>query len=149
MIEAVALHSFVGYHWRAQRASIGRGYKLDRQEIVGVVVALQNWVSTNHEKRIEKLHKKVRYLRSRLTGISGIRLEDMPDEACFSGFRITLENKTSEETAALYEKEIYGGDPRIALHIEGNSLILNVVTLRDGEEKILADKLRSILVNLP
>ena len=51
LIESVALHSFVS---RATVCPMGRGYKLDRQEIIGLVVALQNWMSMDHEKRIEK-----------------------------------------------------------------------------------------------
>jgi len=87
-------------------------------------------------------------LKSRLTNIHGIKIEDMPDRSIFFGFRITLQNKTTGETTELYEKKIYGGDPKIVMRTEGNSLIVNVFALQDGEEKILADRLDDVLSNI-
>lgn len=149
LIDSVALQSFIGYECRgrAERSgSLGRGYKLDRQEIVALVVALQNWMEIDHKKRLEALYKKVRYLKERLRDTPGIKTEDTPDRPPSVGFRIILENRTHKETSELCEKELRGGKPSIWMRTEGNSLIVNVISLLDGEEKSLADVLEQVLM---
>ena len=65
LVEAVALHSFIGqeaggYTPRAGLyKSVGRGYKLDRQQVVGTLAALQRWVRMDHQmERIEPAMKR-------------------------------------------------------------------------------------------
>jgi len=147
LIESVAMQSFIGFHQHRSRA-LGRGYKLDRQEIVGLTAALQHWMNMDHKKRIEAKHKKVRYLKSKLVNIPGVKIEDIPDGAMFFGFRIVLENKTAEETKELYEKDIRGGNPKIELYGSGdNGLIVNVVALQERNVKPLTERLYSILTS--
>ena len=144
LIESIALQSFIGYHWK-RSGSIGRGYKLDRQEVIGLVVALQNWIKMDHEKRIEENHRKVRYLKDRLSKIPEVKVEEMPDRPAFIGLRVTLKDRTPEETQELYDRFIYGGDPKIAMNVEENTLIINVITLKEGEEEVVADRLEEAL----
>ena len=71
----------------------------------------------------------------------------MPDRILFVGFRITLENKTVEETEEVSEKVLKGGDPSIWLNRDQNGLIVNVWCLYDNEEKLLCDRLKKVLLS--
>ncbi|MDP6416418.1 MAG: hypothetical protein QGG54_15525, partial [Gammaproteobacteria bacterium] len=51
VIDAISRHSFVGYESRRIRG-IGRPHKIDRQEIMGAVAAVQRWMTLNHEERL-------------------------------------------------------------------------------------------------
>jgi len=146
LIDSVALQSFIGHHSK-NTGSLGRGYKIDRQEITAMIVALQKWIKKDHKKHSEDLDMKANYLKSALSGIPGVKIEDMPDRILFVGFRIILENKTIEETEELNEKVLKGGDPSIWLNRNRNSLIVNVWCLYDNEEKLLCDRLKQVLTS--
>ena len=50
-IDKLALQSFIGYEGRRIRG-LGRPQKVDRQEIIGCVVAVERWMGLNHEERL-------------------------------------------------------------------------------------------------
>ncbi|GIS68675.1 MAG: hypothetical protein CM1200mP8_2330 [Chloroflexota bacterium] len=52
-IDKLALQSFIGYEGRRIRG-LGRPQKVDRQEIIGCVVAVERWMGLNHEERLSK-----------------------------------------------------------------------------------------------
>ena len=56
--------------------------KIDRQEVVGVVVALQQWLEMDHGKRHAQAASRSRNLRDALQNIKGVELpSDGSDES--------------------------------------------------------------------
>src|SRR5207248_4131846 len=49
LVDAAVLHGFIGFETNAWEKSFGRPLKLDRQTIVAVVTALEEWFETDHE----------------------------------------------------------------------------------------------------
>ena len=58
LVEAAVSQGFIGFETQTNRKGIGRPLKLDRQEIVGVTVALQEWMSMDHEKRLARQEQR-------------------------------------------------------------------------------------------
>jgi hypothetical protein len=52
LVKAATLHGFIGFETTAWEKSFGRPLKLDRQTIVAVVTALQEWFETDHDARL-------------------------------------------------------------------------------------------------
>src|SRR5262249_2221709 len=48
LVDAAALHSFIGFETAAWEKGFGRPLKVDRQTIVAVVAALHEWFDTDH-----------------------------------------------------------------------------------------------------
>src|SRR5262249_20749994 len=71
LIEAVAMNSFIGFETLGIRA-IGRPMKVDRQEIVGLVVALKEWLAADHEARFLKYSARVDVLLNAVRGLPGV-----------------------------------------------------------------------------
>ena len=71
VIDAISRHSFVGYETRRIRG-IGRPHKIDRQEIVGVVAAVERWVTLNHEDRLSYAESQSNELLKPLQGLPGV-----------------------------------------------------------------------------
>jgi L-seryl-tRNA(Ser) seleniumtransferase len=71
VIEAISRHSFVGYETHRIRG-IGRPHKVDRQEIMGVVAAVQGWMTLNHEDRLASFEEKSQEILRPLQGIPGV-----------------------------------------------------------------------------
>ena len=51
MVKKAAMQGFISYESTGTR-SLGRGMKLDRQEIIAVVAALRRWLTMNHEETL-------------------------------------------------------------------------------------------------
>ncbi len=130
---------------------VGRGYKLDRFDIIAVVVALQRWVDLDHEAvRIEPAKERGNYIRRQLRDIPGVEMDvgeesyhvvpvtiQFPGRA--AGFADMLEQKL------LYEKPIIWPRSIGVSETQDPEMQLNMLWLRDGEEQLIADRLKNII----
>ena len=80
LIDAVAAQSFVAFHYDGSRA-IGRAMKVDRQEIIGVVTAVDDWFTMNHEDRILSYERRFATIVDRVQEMPGVRTERSGDTA--------------------------------------------------------------------
>lgn len=157
LIEVIALNGFVGYENPTNLyRGLGRGFKLDRQSIVGLVVALKRWKMIDHKHRLQNAYEKRRYLVESLGALSDVKTTDVPDSAIMVGFEMSLSKKSGEETARVVN-ELLEGNPRIEVwyspagmvrdqvRCAPNSFVINVMYMRDGDEKTLAERLKSTL----
>ncbi len=158
LIDAVSLHSFIGQEAGSYDPrpgfyrSIGRGYKLDRQEIVGTLAALQRWVKMDHHKeRIEPAHRRMDKLKQLLADVPNLKFTTWPEELVEGigyhqlGLKIIFE-KLSPGAVANLNNKLRDGDPSVWLyHHGGNSLEVNTLYLAEGDEKIISDQIKRLL----
>jgi len=141
LVDEVAANSFV-----IPGGWIGRGYKLDRQEIIALLTAVQAWMNMDHEKqRLAPAYEKQRYIIDAFKEAPGIRLEAQPYSYHVVGINMAFE-KTPEEVASIVQK-LREGDPAIWVRgRRGSSFLVNTLLLKDGEEKEIVDRLEEILI---
>lgn len=167
LIDAVALHSFVGQEGGPGGkaflsategefyGSVFRGYKLDRSSIVGAVAALESYMTMDHEKALQPARDKLNYFMKALEDVPDIKMAVIDAgmkgvDPLRIGLQIVLKGKTPAETSEIV-KELMTGDPAIWMGSRGNSLIINITSFRglmlfvDGDEEIIAERLKSIL----
>lgn len=143
LIDAVVLNSFIGFETSPYRA-LGRGYKVDRQEVVAVVVALRRWMTMDHKSRFQSSDRKARYIAVELEKLSGIKSTLIPEEAeLATGVRIIL-NKIPEATEEI-ARRLREGNPSVWVDSQENTLRINALTLVDGDEKVLVERLANLL----
>jgi uncharacterized pyridoxal phosphate-dependent enzyme len=159
LVEAISLHSFIGAesgpderpgYWR----SIGRGYKLDRQEIVGLVVAFRRWMRMDHEKeRLEPAWERARYIEKRIRRLPGLKEARI---TCFPrsgkgigyntlGLSVEFPDKSVEEVSALVNR-MREADPEVWVRYWYNSseFLVNALMLQPGEEKIVVERFMEV-----
>lgn len=158
LIETVSLHSFIGQEAGSYDPkpgfyrSVGRGYKLDRQEIVGTLAALQRWVTIDHDKeRIQPAHERINELKALLSDVPDLEFSIWPEELVDGigyhqlGLKITFENLSPNAVANLNNR-LRDGDPSVWLYYHGgNSLEINALHLADGDEKIISDQIKKLM----
>ena len=59
-------------HWSRP---VGRGMKVDRQEIIGLVSAIDIWLSTDHDKRLKEQDARYASLTHELENVNGVSCE--------------------------------------------------------------------------
>jgi len=145
LVEAAVPQGFIGFETSGNRHTFGRPFKLDRQEIVAVVVALQEWMAMDHEARLVALERRLRVISDRLAGLPGVGTELlMGDGPHVRVLELMLGPEAKLDTQGLVQA-LMDGSPAIAVRVERDAVHLNPATLADGEETIVAERLVELL----
>ena len=143
LIEAVTAHGFIGPR------PFGRGMKVDRQEIIGLVAALDAWFDMDHEKRSQEQDRRYATIAQKLAGIENVSTKVVPGRGhSLSSLRVTFNPEALGRDAKQVVKELNAGNPRIRVAAHGNEALgINAYTLNEGEEHIVASTLRDLLTD--
>ena len=164
LVDEVSEQGFISFQTQLDgQRSIGRPMKMDRQSIIALVVALKSWLTMNHEDRILNNYNMLDFLQNKLCYIPHIKTKIITTEHFYGNSTMIIEmdtealGKTPQDVAV----ELDISDPRIwiilpkgdfygaeYLHYPGinsNSFAINTHALVDGEEKIVADRIKNIL----
>ena len=148
LVEIARKHSSIGFESDGIR-SFGRPMKIDRQEVVAVYAALREWLTMNHEDRFSAYEARISTLRSDLSAIPNIKLSGYPDNGPYEGLRITIDAEELGKSAVDIVTELDSGNPAIWVRYrpedDANSFIVRMPTLKEGGEKVIAERLREIL----
>lgn len=128
-------------------ASIGRGMKVGKEEMIGLLAALERYLAADHDAEMKELEARVSDLRDGLAGIGGVTTERyMPPIAnhvphvLVSWTEDAFPWKTGEVTRKLMQ-----GDPPIAVSGFGErKLKISVWMMQPGEHKVVLGRLREI-----
>jgi len=146
LVTIARTHSFIGFESTEVR-SFARPMKLDRQEIVAVYASLREWLTMNHEDRFASYEARVAALSPQLSSISNIELADYPDVGPVEGLRIRINAQEVGKSAADVVQELRAGNPSIWVREDEDedSFIIRMLTLKEGGETIIAERLKEIL----
>jgi len=122
----------------------GRGMKVDRSQIVGLLTALQIWLEKDEKTEYESWMAKVQWMTDALSGMQGILKSEVHVQPlrnrCFTF--LTLESRTASKLTFNLRK----GDPSIWVGLIGSNRIeIDPSNLKDGEEKIVVSAIKRIL----
>ena len=147
MIRKLALQSFVSYEGRRIRG-VGRPQKVDRQEMVGVVAAVQRWMTMNHEERLADTETKCRNMLNPLLNIPGVTVELINNIIGHQPYGVTLEvdSDVTGITAHNVVDLLKAGDPPIWTRVrEGDTgIVLHAFGLNEGEDKIVGERIAAL-----
>jgi L-seryl-tRNA(Ser) seleniumtransferase len=140
LIEAVTAHGFIGPR------PIGRGMKLDRQEIIGLVTAIDEWFAMDHEKRSQQQDARYDSITQELAGIQHVSTKIVRIKGhMLSTLHVVIDTQTLGKNAQQVVKELDDGTPRIKVGAAGSDTItINAYTLNEGHEYMIAKALKSL-----
>jgi L-seryl-tRNA(Ser) seleniumtransferase len=126
---------------------IGRGMKVGKEEIIGLVAALERYLKVDHEAEFRELDVRVSEISKALSGIRGVKAERLVPEIANHLPHLAVDwdspvKLSAQEVAA----SLRSGDPRIEVSQRGpKGLTVSVWMLRPGEHKIVAQRLSEVL----
>ena len=144
LVESAKRQGFIGFEASPYR-SFGRPLKLDRQEIIGVVIALQEWMAMDHEARFASYDRRVKNLRKEFEGVANVETTPQPESGPAQNLRLTLDEDALGKTAADIANSLQEGNPRILVHTSGNTINISTRAIVDGDEQVIADRIKSLL----
>jgi len=143
--------------------TIGRGMKVGKEEIMGLLAAVERYLKMDHDAERRELELRIREISQVLSKIRGLKTEVYVPEIANHLPHLAVEWDFDEIRlkSAEVSEQLRNGDPSIALggHNWGRpertenqapnpgaqGLTICVWTLRPGEPKIVANRLREIL----
>ena len=133
---------------------IGRGSKMSRETIVGLVTALKIYLELDEELLFKEWERKSNWMAERLNEIPSIRsgvivektVED--DEAMWPLVFVDVEPKTSGVTGKGLADLLREGDPSVESSTRGNRLLINPEFLLESDEVVITDRIKEILTRI-
>ena len=137
--------------------SVGRAAKAAKEDIVGLIVALQNYIERDHEADIAGWRAQAEWMLDRLNDFPGVATSYLHDGREHPVPRVELvfgpETGINPHELVLSLEE---HDPRVFLFeptgptAKPNSIAINTQTMHPGEEEIVVEALReAIAARLP
>jgi uncharacterized pyridoxal phosphate-dependent enzyme len=123
--------------------TLGRCAKVGKEEIIGMVKALELYLNEDHEALNKEWQRRLESISAQITRIPGVTTTySVPDVANHVPH---MDIKWDPSHISLDPRDAYktlrGGEPSIVLSSNPNGLGMNSFMLQPGEEKIIADHL--------
>ena len=132
---------------------MGRGFKVDRQNVIGAVAALEAWFTMNHEDRLLGYDARLSDMRRRLQGLSHLQETRLVPSAAFSGsgLHLLLDTEALGKTAHQLANELLNtGTPGIRVGaVADDTIRIGAHTLQKGDDEIIVARLRELLTPEP
>jgi len=130
--------------------NIGRGMKVNKEEIIGMYVALDIYVKRDHNKEWKMWEDRIAVINDAVKNISGVKTEiTVPPIANHSpSLEISWDNSKVKIARDAFADKLRQGSPSIEVVSweKENSIRLTVFMLKPGEEKIVASRIKEELV---
>ena len=144
LIEAMAVNASPNH-------SIGRPMKVGKEEMVGLLAAVERYLALDHNARSQRCEQIVSAWTEQLDSIPGLSARrDFPNEAgqplawCLVSIDASVTGITRDEVV----ERLMAGNPAVAVAKTGSDAIhLNPMTLEPGEDKIVAERLVEVVVH--
>ena len=144
LVDAASDQGFIAFQENGGR-SFGRPMKLDKQEVVGVVTAVERWLTINHEDRLLGYEERLESVRQELGATPGVEAEIEKVPLYFgSHLSVTFDADAVGKTAQDIADELDAGSPRIWVSVvDDRTLTVTSHALNEGEELIVAERIRA------
>ena len=145
LIDAAYMHSFLGFE-TSDYETVGRPLKLDRQEIIAVVVALKHWLQMDHNARIEEQWRRADLILDALRDVPSVAGRRHVEENSLSnGVMLRVDEAGLKCTTPEIVANLKQGDPSIWTRSYGDCIRVAVAHLVEDELEILITRLRQQL----
>jgi len=147
LVKAAWIHS-------APHHGFARGMKVGKEEIVGMLMAVEMWVRRDHEAEQRQWQSWMEYIARRVSAVDGVTTEIRKPTAIANtpGLTIRWNPARLDITGQEMAKTLFTSEPRIALsggRAAGRGaetgISIEAYMMAPGEEKVVADRIYSVL----
>lgn len=126
--------------------TLGRGQKIGKEEIVGMVKALELYLNEDHDALAKEWARRLELVSKQITSVPGVSTSMFePDIANHvPSMHITWDSKRIPLTSREAFQILAGSKPSIVLGDNETGLEMTSFMLKPGEEKIIAERLTAM-----
>lgn len=128
--------------------NIGRGMKVNKEEILGMYVALEKYINTDHDAEWKMWENRVANIKNAVTKVNGVIAETfVPPVANHTpSLKISWDQSKVKISPKDLHKNLQNGSPSIEVMTSPESVNITVFMLKNGEDKIVAKRLQEELM---
>ena len=129
-------------------STIGRGMKVNKEEIVGMYVALEHYLAYDHDKEWKEWEARVATIENAVKPVNGITTEvKVPQLGNVTPtLHVIWDPDKVKITTKQLQENLRNGDPSIEIvGNEDNHISMTTWVMKPGEEKIVAKRLKEEL----
>ncbi len=126
-------------------STIGRGMKVNKEEIIGMYVALDKFIHTDHEKLWKEWETRIATMETAVKSIKGVvtAIKVPPLGNVTPTLHITWDNNLVKMTTKSLQENLRNGNPSIEVIGGGdNHIIITSWVMKPGDEKLVAARLK-------
>lgn len=135
-------------HMPPRGFNIGRGMKINKEEILAMYVALEKYINQDHDKEWKEWETNIAHIENAVKKIEGVTTEiHVPPLGNHTPtLRLTWDDTKVKISDKELRETLRNGNPSIELGGGAkNAVSITVFMLKPGEEKIVASKLKEVL----
>ncbi len=127
--------------------AIGRGMKVNKEEMVGMLAALELFVGKDHAAERREFDRRAEAIRAAAAGVPGVTAEVFVPEVAnhVPHVRVTWDAAANGLQPASVVRALQDGEPSIVIRAEEGSLVVGVWMMAAGDDRIVARRLREAL----
>jgi len=126
--------------------AIGRGMKVNKEEMVGMLAAIERFVKLDHAALDREYNRRANVILKSIAGIKGVTAAITVPEVAnhVPHVQIKLDPAVTGITGQEISKQLREGTPSIGVR-PGDELLIGVWMMQPGEDAIVARRLKEVL----
>jgi L-seryl-tRNA(Ser) seleniumtransferase len=131
--------------------TIGRMMKVSKEDMIALLAAVERYVHTDHQAEWRELERRIGVIEEALKDVPTLQCEHIvpPLANRVPHLILSWDEKRLRLTREQVTRKLAAGDPPIQIgRVSGTGdkgILISVFMLQEGEERIVAERLRSIL----
>jgi L-seryl-tRNA(Ser) seleniumtransferase len=127
--------------------AIGRGMKVNKEELLGMMVAVELYVNKDHQAEWKEWEKRIESLERAVRGIPSVTTERFVPEIAnhVPHIRFRWDPEKVKLTVREAQTKLREGEPSIETTPSNSELTMNVWMLQPGDAEVVARRLREVL----
>ncbi len=127
--------------------AIGRPMKVGKEEIIGLVTALEMYVQRDHAAEFRAWEARAQVIADAAKGLEGLYGREMHDDVSRWAPQavISFERRWKGPSPSEVAAALQSGDPSIRVTSRADEITVATMTLEEGEAEIIAHRLREVL----
>jgi L-seryl-tRNA(Ser) seleniumtransferase len=126
---------------------VGRGMKVGKEEMMGLLAAVERYLKTDHEKERELLDGRVSAMREILAGLDGVESSRMIPKIAneVPHLQVRWDREKRKIAARELMEQLESGEPSIAVLGNGShGITVSVWMMRGNEHEVVARRVREV-----
>jgi len=123
---------------------IGRGMKVSKEAIIGLLVALENFTEDKFTRKIEYRRQLLEGIRLHLEGITGLEMTITEDGSVYPSLEIKIDEQITGKSATEVSQKLKDGVPNILvgyMYLHQGIVSISSINMDEEVANILSDRL--------
>ncbi|MBK8503284.1 MAG: selenocysteine synthase [Saprospiraceae bacterium] len=127
--------------------NVGRAMKVNKEEIIGMLVALELYLAKDHGKQWKMWEEQIEHIQKAVSAVAGVTSEIYLPEIAneVPTLRVTWDQQNAKATYAEVRKQLRSGHPSIEIWPDDTDMQITTWMMEPGQEWVVAQRVREVL----